>query len=159
MRRRSLSALQDSTRTGVMTLCALAGLFLPGCQLIGGRSGEAAGNRPSVDWETGLDPVEGEIYQGHLEMEGSRVQAALQLVRVGTRRVRGAFQGASGLVADGEGVLRGESLSLRLTYGGECPGRMDLEGVWDRSSKVYEGTVEASDCTGRSSGTFRFSAT
>jgi hypothetical protein len=60
-------------------------------------------------------------------------------------------------VADGEGVVRGQTLSLLLTYGGTCPGRMELEGLWDTGAGVFQGTVEASDCTGGSSGIFRFS--
>jgi hypothetical protein len=127
--------------------------------LIGSSSGQPFGDRPPQIYETAFDPSEGDVYQGFLEMDGGRVQAALQLVRDGRTRVRGALQGVSDLIADGEGTLRGQNLSLLLTYGGSCPGRMELEGVWDTEAEVYRGLVEASDCTGRSSGTFRFSAT
>jgi hypothetical protein len=99
------------------------------------------------------------VYQGHLDMEGSRIQAALELRREGGRTVRGALQGGSGLLADGVGTMRGGTLTLLLTYGGDCPGEMKLEGSWDQGEKVFFGQVDASDCTGRSSGTFRFSAT
>ncbi len=136
-------------------LLALTITSVIGCQVIGGgprdRSPEA--HRPE------LDPADGDVYQGYLQMDGGRVQAALQLVRDGRRRVLGAFQGVSGVVADGEGVLRGEALSLLLTYGGDCPGRIELEGVWDQDARVFEGTVQASDCTGSSFGTFSFAAT
>ncbi|MBT8396397.1 MAG: hypothetical protein KJN92_05500 [Gemmatimonadetes bacterium] len=118
--------------------------------MIGGGSKEPGGPEAY--------PTEDPVYQGFLEMDGGRVEAALELIHEGRRRVRGALQGASGLMADGEGVLRGETLSLLLTYGGTCPGRMELEGVWDREARVFAGAVEASDCTGPGQGTFHFSA-
>jgi hypothetical protein len=157
--RRRVRKHQRSTLDPARVLAALTITSLIGCQVIGGGPGRPTRDRSPEAPGAEFDPAEGEVYQGYLEMDGGRVQAALQLVRDGRRRVRGAFQGVSGVVADGEGVLRGETLSLLLTYGGDCPGRMELEGVWDRGAKVYEGRVEASDCTGSSSGTFSFSAT
>jgi hypothetical protein len=127
--------------------------LLGGCQIIGGGAPGGAGEDA---W--GFQPPEGVVYQGFLEMDGGRVPAALELVREGGRRVRGALQAGSGIRADGEGSLRGTTLSIDLTYGGDCPGRMSLEGEWNQEEETYEGVVEASDCTGRSSGTFRFSA-
>jgi hypothetical protein len=98
------------------------------------------------------------VYQGFLEMDGGKVLAALEIIREGRQNVRGALQASSGLMAEGEGRLRGTTLSLDLVYGGDCPGRMSLEGEWDQDSQTYEGVVEASDCTGKGQGAFRFSA-
>jgi hypothetical protein len=98
------------------------------------------------------------VYQGVLSIDGGDVPAALELIREGGRDVRGALQTSSGLMADGTGRIRGETLRLELTYGGDCPGRMLLEGEWDQSLGTFEGVLDASDCTGQSEGTFRFSA-
>ena len=131
-------------------LISLAALSLGACQVIGGSG---AGPSPTDTGEFGT----GEVYQGFLEMDGGRVSAALEMVREGRRGVRGALQATSGLLADGEGEVRGGTLSLNLSYQGDCPGRMFLEGEWDQDAKTYEGTVEASDCTGNGRGTFSFS--
>ena len=101
---------------------------------------------------------EGDVYQGSIFLEGGEISAALEIVRMGGRRIRGALQTTTGLLADGEGEVRGNTLRLVLTYGGDCPGRMSLEGEWDQEEGWYEGTVEATDCTGRGRGSFRFSA-
>ena len=125
-------------------------LLLAGCQMIGGSgSGTEA---------TGAEARHGVVYQGFLEMDGGKVPAALEILREGRRGVRGALQASSGLMAEGEGRLRGETLRLDLVYGGDCPGRMSLEGEWNQDSQTYEGVVDASDCTGSSQGAFRFSA-
>jgi hypothetical protein len=91
-------------------------------------------------------------------LEGGEIPGALEIIREGRRGIRGALQTASGLRADGQGSLQGDKLSLELVYGGDCPGRMRLEGSWDEGEGRYEGTVQASDCTGNAAGTFRFLA-
>jgi len=127
---------------------AFTALSLGSCQIIGGSgpSGVESGGSGG-----------GEVYQGFLEIDGGRVTAALELIRAGRSDVRGALQATSGLLADGEGKLRGRVLTLDLSYEGECPGRMSLEGEWDREERTYQGTVEASDCTGGGRGRFSFS--
>jgi len=127
-------------------------LLLAGCQMIGG-----SGSGPYGPEAPGAESSQGVVYQGFLEMDGGKVLAALEIIQEGRRNVRGALQASSGLMAEGEGQLRGETLSLELAYGGDCPGRMSLEGEWDQDEGSYEGTVEASDCTGKSQGAFRFS--
>jgi len=122
--------------------CALV-LLLSGCQAIGGSS-------PFLTSGEGGGPV----YQGVLSLEGSDVAAALEITPTGRRRVRAALQADSGLVADGVGSVRGSALTIELEYGGDCPGRMTLEGDWDEPAGTYRGTVVAQDCTGRGEGTF-----
>ena len=136
-----------------VSLLMAAPLLLAGCQLIGGGG-------PSPSGPETAEAVSGQsaVYQGVLSMDGGDIPAALEIVREGGRNVRGALQATSGLQADGEGRIRGETLTLDLVYGGDCPGRMHLEGEWDEDSRIYEGVVEAQDCTGRGQGTFRFSA-
>ena len=149
-------------RAGKGALWIVGALTLPslfGCQMIGGGQGSPGPNPRSESQTEEPAPLGGEVYQGHLDMDGGRIQAALEIRREGGRTVRCAFQGMSGLLAEGQGTLRGETLTLVLTYGGDCPGQRRLEGSWDQENKVYDGTVEASDCTGPSSGTFRFTAT
>lgn len=90
-------------------------------------------------------------------MDGGNIPAALEIIKEGGRSVRGSLQTDLGILAEGTGEIRGRTLRLDLSYGGECPGRMLLEGQWDQSEMVYEGTVDASDCTGKGRGTFRFS--
>ncbi|MCJ7628696.1 MAG: hypothetical protein MUO50_09955 [Longimicrobiales bacterium] len=139
-----------------------APLLLAGCHVVGG-----SGPGPSSPEATGAtdptDPTDpgfsqGMVYQGFIEIEGGRVTAALEIVRRGRREVSGALQTGSGLMAEGEGRLSGQTLTLELVYGGTCPGRMSLEGEWDQDSGSYEGVVEATDCTGKGGGFFRFSA-
>ncbi len=128
-------------------------LFLGSCQVIGGGPKSPSG--------TGIpEPgrAEGVVYQGSLVLEGGEIPGALELIREGRRGIRGALQTSTGLVADGVGSLRGRALTLELAYGGDCPGRMRLEGEWDEGEGRYQGTVQASDCTGSAAGTFRFSA-
>ena len=136
--------------------CVVLVFLSSACQIVGGGSGEGRNpaHRPTPEEVIGLG---GQVYQGRLSMEGGDVPAALELVREGRRDVKGALQAASGLLADGTGRLDGSTLRIELTYGGECPGRMLLVGDWDRDEGTYEGTVQASDCTGRSEGVFRFS--
>ncbi|MGD2124256.1 MAG: hypothetical protein PVJ76_21175, partial [Gemmatimonadota bacterium] len=61
-------------------LLILAGMVLTtlsGCQLIGGPRGETTRDRPTdVRDQAEFDPTEGEVYQGYLEIDGGRVQAA-----------------------------------------------------------------------------------
>lgn len=128
-------------------------LLLAGCQLIGG-----SGSSPYGAEETEPGSSQGVVYQGFIEIDGGNLPAALEIIHGGGREVRGAFQATSGLMAEGEGRLRGQTLTLELVYGGNCPGRMLLEGEWDQESGTYEGGVEASDCTGTGQGSFRFSA-
>lgn len=146
----SLKALSVRFRRAVGTgALVLAG----GCQMIGG--GPSASHpieAPPPGTQTGT------VYQGVLFMEGGEISAALELAREGRTRVMGALQTSTGLLADGEGEARGEQLRLTLRYGGECPGRMVMDGEWDRDAQTYEGDVEASDCTGQSRGTFSFAA-
>ena len=125
-------------------------LLLTGCQMIEGLgSGSGA---------PGPGSTQGVVYQGFIEIDGGDLPAALEIIRHGGRAVRGALQASSGLMAEGEGQLRGQNLKLELTYGGDCPGRMSFDGEWDQESQSYEGEVEASDCTGSGKGRFRFSA-
>jgi len=129
---------------------ALVPLSLGACQIIGGSG-------PGLSGVESREAGSGEVYQGFLEMDGGRVPAALELVREGRRDVRAALQATSGLLADGEGELRGRTLSLDLSYEGDCPGRMSLEGEWNQDERTYEGSVQASDCTGSGRGRFSFS--
>jgi len=135
------------------TFLFISALLIPfsACQFIGGSSpgpGEAAPSEGS--------PGRGAIYQGVLILDGGEMTAALELVPGGGRSVRAGPQTSSGLVADGEGRVSGGRLRLELFYGGDCPGHMVLEGTWDREAPRYEGRLDAEDCTGGSTGTFRF---
>ena len=118
--------------------------------MIGGLGGSSGTSGPGSD--------EGVVYQGFIEIDGGEFPAALEIIRAEGPSVRGALQTSSGLQAEGEGRIRGKTLTLDLTYGGDCPGRMALEGEWDEDTRTYEGIVEASDCTGSGRGGFRFSA-
>lgn len=122
-----------------------AALLASGCQIIGGSDPP-----PPAPGE-----VRGTVYQGSLKLDGGELPAALEIIRNGGR-VRAALQTTSGLTADGEGRLRGNRLTLALSYGGSCPGSMSLEGVWEVDRRTYLGTVTAVDCTGTASGTFAF---
>ena len=134
-------------------LLCLGSLFFSGCQIVGGGRGPE---------ETGPLPpgtVRGVVYQGTLSLDGGDISAALELIREGGGEIRGALETTSGLRADGLGRLRGRNLRLTLSYGGDCPGRMDLDGEWLPEMGTYGGVVEAQDCTGQGRGTFFFSAT
>jgi hypothetical protein len=133
-------------RPGAVLWLAVSTLVASGCQLIGG----------------GADPppptpgaVQGAVYQGSLSLDGGDLPAALEIIRNGGT-VRGALQTTSGLVADGQGRLRGNRLTFELSYSGNCPGTMFLEGEWDEDGRTYRGTLTALDCTGKASGTFSF---
>ncbi|MFH1763791.1 MAG: hypothetical protein ABIF09_06335 [Gemmatimonadota bacterium] len=134
-------------------LLMTAPLLLAGCHVIGG-----SGPGPSSPGATEAGFSQGVVYQGFIEIERGKLTSALEIVRRGRRDVRGALQTSSGLMAEGEGRLTGQTLNLELVYGGACPGRMHLEGEWDQDSGIYEGVVEATDCTGKGGGIFRFSA-
>ena len=147
-------------------LLTTAVLFSAGCQIVGGATpsppdqgppdpGPPAPGPPAPEAE---EPVfrRGVVYQGIIEIGGGNLPAALEIVQEGRRDVRGALQTVSGLLAEGEGRLRGDRLELELVYGGDCPGQMSLDGEWDQESGTYSGTMQASDCTGRGEGTFLF---
>ena len=138
-------------QAGLALLTTLA-LLSNGCQIIGGRP-EA--QSPGTD---GPGSTDGVLYQGAIMMDGGDIPAALEIVREGRRGLWGAMQTTSGIEAEGGGSLRGRSFHLELSYGGECPGRMVLDGEWDPDTSSIAGTIEASDCTGAANGTFRFSS-
>ena len=147
------------------SLFVATALIVTGCRLIGGgspgtTSSSAPSGPPAQPGAVPGDPdlVRGVVYQGYIEVDQGKLPAALEIVREGRQAIRGALQTNSGLLAEGEGRLSGSTLRLELMYGGTCPGRMLLEGEWDQDALTYEGTVEASDCTGGGGGTFRFSA-
>lgn len=125
----------------------MAILLTTGCQGIGGL-----GAGPGT-----TELQEGVVYQGFIEIDGSDLPAALEIIDREGRPVRGRLQASSGLTAEGAGRLRGRTLRLELTYGGDCPGRMKFEGEWNQDAQTYEGVLEASDCTGKGQGHFRFS--
>lgn len=130
--------------------------LLHGCQMVGGSrtsqdSDQGSPRRPASDFPAG-------VYQGALDMEGGEIPAALELIPRGRRDLRGILQAVSGLVAEGTGRRAGKSFHLELVYGGECPGRMTLDGEWSPESDSVLGVVRAIDCTGAAEGTFRFSA-
>jgi hypothetical protein len=129
-----------------LLITGLAVLPISGCQVLGGPG-------PFRSAGEGGSPV----YQGVLSLEGSELPAALEISRTGRRTVEAALQATSGLLADGEGQVRGSKLTLDLAYGGECPGWMKLEGPWNENAGTFEGVVTAQDCTGGSEGTFEFS--
>ena len=148
----------SGSRFPTFLLCFAMGILLAGgCQIVGKPSTP----QPAPDAEP--DPPElglgGVVYSGSLELEGGEITAALEIAPQGEREVRGALQTTSGLEADGEGVFRGGTLRLTLEYGGECPGRMRLEGPWDPMVGTFSGVVIAQDCTGEAEGTFRFGYT
>jgi hypothetical protein len=121
-----------------------------GCQLIGRSSTtEPRGEEPELG-------IGGTVYHGELELDGGTIAAALEIARQGRRDVRVALQTSSGVEADGRGVIRGGTLTVILEYGGDCPGRITLEGPWDEEAGVFSGLASAVDCTGRAEGTFRF---
>lgn len=136
---------------GTVVCWLLASLY--GCQLIGRGAPGRADVGPGEE-----APAGGAVYQGVLTLDGGDLTAALQLTSLGRREVRANLQTSSGLLADGQGITRGDNLLLDLTYQGECPGRMILEGAWNQEDQIYEGQVQAEDCTGKGTGTFRFSA-
>ena len=150
----SFGAPSQKRRTGVGVFIGLAWftLSMSGCHLIGGGGSEGPGDLPPSDRQGGV------VYHGSLELEGGRVQAGLEIGIRGPRDVWGALETTTGLRADGGGRLRGSNLRLQLAYGGDCPGTMVLDGEWDQQAGLYQGTVEASDCTGAASGTFLLSA-
>jgi len=134
-------------RLGAALGLAASTLLASGCQLIGG-------SEPPPPPSPGT--VQGVVYQGFLILDGGEMPAGLEIIRNGGQ-VRAALQTTSGLIADGLGRKRGNTLTLDLTYGGDCPGSISLEGEWDEDIQTYAGTAAASDCTGKASGTFRFS--
>jgi len=141
-------------------------LFLAGCQIVGGAAPSPPATRPPAPNPPVPSPPapeaeepevrRGVVYQGIIEIGGGSLPAALEIVQEGRRDVRGALQTVSGLLAEGEGRLRGNRLELELVYGGDCPGQMSLDGEWDQESQIYRGTMQASDCTGNGEGTFLF---
>jgi len=128
-------------------------LFLGGCHRIGLFSSGSGGPE-----EEGPVAGSGTVYQGFLIIDGGNLPAALEIFREGRRTVRGILQTSEGVMAQGEGRIRGGTLTLELTYGGGCPGRLNLEGEWDQDELLYEGEVAVSDCTGTTGGTFQFAA-
>jgi hypothetical protein len=137
--------------------CLLGPLvLLPGCQVVGGSRSSQDSDRESPRRPAGDFPAG--VYQGALKMEGGEIPAALELIPSGRRDLRGLLQAESGLMAEGAGRRAGKSFHLELVYGGECPGRMTLDGEWAPETESVLGVVWAIDCTGAAEGTFRFSA-
>lgn len=127
-------------------------LVIGGCQRLGGP-GPGTGNQ-SLGGGSGSVPVG--VYQGVVEMEGGEIPSALQVLPVSGREVKGILQLPGGIVAEGTGTLVGNELRLEMAYGGQCPGRIVLVGNWTVQTDTLSGVIEASDCTGKAEGVFRF---
>ena len=144
----------------VLTLSAA--ILLAGCQLVGvaRESTEPPPPReappePAPEPEIAVPLPEGE-FRGELLVEGDRMPAHLALRRQTGSTFHGILEGPVEFRAEGPGTATGPELRLELSYGGDCPGTMTLEGSWDPDAGVLSGIVRASDCTGRGQGTFRF---
>lgn len=134
-------------RLGTALWLVASTLLTAGCQLIGRPDPPPPPPTPGG--------VQSAVYQGSLNLDDGDLPAALEIIR-NRGGVQGALQTTSGLTADGQGSLTRNTLTLELSYGGDCPGTMSLVGEWDEDRRTYRGTVTAVDCTGNASGTFRF---
>jgi hypothetical protein len=97
-------------------------------------------------------------WAGFWEIEGQRIQGTLTL-----RQDRGDLQATFASSALGSGaagtgrVAADGSIALDLRYNIECPGTAQLDGdLMDRGGRL-DGTLVATDCTGKANGTFSFS--
>ncbi len=155
-----LRALRDAG--GLLAL--LAGVWLPGgCQLVGGTASARAPEPPPAspappppETEEATVPLPQGEFRGEILVEGEALQAHLILQPEGDDELQAILEGPVDFRARGQGEVHGNKVHLRLSYGGDCPGTMILEGSWDPEARSYTGIIRASDCTGEGQGTFRF---
>lgn len=96
-------------------------------------------------------------YTGWMSVEGNDLQATVTLTLQGdTLGVRMSVPDL-GSVVQGSGVVDAEGFSFQVPYDLGCPGQATFRGEQDNESRVLSGSVQAADCNGTMSGSFRFS--
>ncbi|MCG6958069.1 MAG: hypothetical protein LJF04_18935 [Gemmatimonadetes bacterium] len=97
-----------------------------------------------------------ETYGGQVELQGQKLLVLLELTGPGDGTVSATLHiDALGLEAQGDGTRRDGTLDLRLSYGGDCPGKLHLTVAPAEGEGALAGTLEAEDCTGTESGSIR----
>lgn len=133
-----------------------AGALLSGCTLVGGGASpspaervQGAGGEPAV-------PAEAEfvrrVYGGSVTFDGNRIALTLELVNDGGEVSARLTIPDLDLDAGGAGEIRGEEVTLELTYAGSCAGSLTLEGDFREVRRRIQGRLTARDCTGEESG-------
>ncbi|MDT8341612.1 MAG: hypothetical protein RQ751_08890 [Longimicrobiales bacterium] len=110
----------------------------------------------SVGTSAPVQPVEGP-WDGFLVVEGQEIVATLRIRQDGPDLVVFLEAPAVTLSARGEGRLDGSGRArAELLYDVECPGIARLSGRFTPDGRLFSGEFRASDCTGRTEGTFSF---
>ena len=96
-------------------------------------------------------------YTGWMTVEGNDLQVALVLTQQGdTLSVRLSVPDL-GSVTQGSGTVDAEGFVLQVPYDLGCPGQATFRGQQDGESRALRGSVQAADCNGTMSGSFRLS--
>jgi hypothetical protein len=97
-----------------------------------------------------------ETYGGRVELQGQKLLVLLELSGPGDSTVSATLHiDELGLTAQGDGTRRDGTLDLRLTYQGDCPGKLHLTAAPAEGEGALMGTLEAEDCTGTEAGSIR----
>jgi hypothetical protein len=96
-------------------------------------------------------------YSGWMTVEGNDLQVTLTLTQQGdTLGVRMAVPDL-GSVTQGSGMIDGEGFMLQVPYDLGCPGQATFRGQQDAETRALRGSIQAADCNGTMSGSFRLS--
>ena len=102
-------------------------------------------------------PAIGGQYEGEVTVQGQGIPGSLALEQSGADLTATFAAPSFGLMAKGEGSVQSDgTISLELSYDLQCPGAAELSGSVSPDGRRLEGTIDASDCTGDVTGTFRF---
>lgn len=99
----------------------------------------------------------GGSWNGIWEIDGQRIEGTLTLRQTGSDLDATFASAALGSDAVGTGMVgEGDSVRLTLNYNVACPGTAELTGELRQQGALLGGSLVASDCTGRATGTFAF---
>lgn len=96
-------------------------------------------------------------WQGSVTIQDQRIPGSLSVEQDGFILQAGFAAPDFDLNATGEGELDDDGdVRLDLVYNLECPGTAVLEGTLSDDDTLFTGSIEATDCTGAITGSFRF---
>jgi hypothetical protein len=139
-------------RLRLVALVALVGLA-SACAGSGASNGPLGGESPApVEY-----PEVSGTWSGFVSVEGQGIDGSLVIRQDGPSLDVTLAAPAFGLDAEGAGSLAPDgAVTVELAYDLQCPGRAVLRGRVSADGLALDGELEASDCTGSTSGRFRF---
>jgi hypothetical protein len=95
-------------------------------------------------------------YSGTISIMGETLFASMDVTQEGSALELRLSLPDIALASTGEGVAGQEGFRAEVPYTLTCPGTAVFDGTLQEDGRTVSGSVEATDCDGTMSGTFRF---